>query len=77
MSVNMMQKCFYTIHIFSYGHYSRPSLFMVSLHHGAIIVAVLVQCSVGSSLIHGCACVDMWGNVQETTPTHVSNSVAT
>ena len=50
---------------------------MVSLHHRAIIVAVLVHYSVGSSLIQGCACVDMWGNIQETTPTHVSDSVAT
>jgi len=52
------------------------SSIMVSLHHGAIIVAVLVHCSVGSSLIHGCACVDMWHNIQETTPTHVSDSIA-
>jgi len=50
---------------------------MVSLHHGTIIVAVLVHCSVGSSLIHVCACVDMWGNMQKTTPTHVSDSEAT
>jgi len=46
-------------------------MLMVSLHHGAITVAVLVHCSVGSSLIHGCACVYMWGNIQETTPTRV------
>jgi len=69
---------FSTIHILSYGHYSRPSLLvvsciMVSLHHGAIIVAVLMQCTVVSSFIHGCVCVDMWGNIQET----VSDSVTT
>lgn len=50
--------------------YSRPSLFMglhIAILHisGRIIMATLVHCIIGLSLIFGLACTGLWSNTQE------------